>query len=587
MPGPEVIEMSTKKEIEMIRRAIAYAPVWAAMGVVLLLAGCGGGGSTTTTTTTGTDMGTLTAMGDTDTYTFKNAASGLELGINGQSQTAGTDVVQESAGTSDTYWHLMPINTTSSAYEYNVENMLTHQVLGILNASTSTGAQALQYSDNGTNDHVWEFYQLTDGNYLIKNVNSGYYLQDDGSGATSSATIDQGARSINEAGCTCQEWTIASSGNAAYPSPLAVSGTGIYVHDPYMLQDPATHIYWLYGTHQTIAYSTDMSTFTYTTETTPNGACTAAQGTYWITDDGHCPIIGPDFASWSGLQTPPSDNSGNNVDTWAPSLLYDSGTSTYYLYYAVPYEPSTGAEAVIGLATSSTPYGPWTDKGYVVSSWSNASSAPPTGDATTWNFNSATTWNAIDPAPFTDANGNWWLVFGSWSDGTHLMELQSPTSNSSAATIGFPVSSGSNAYPVTTSAATSTWTKIGERANGEEGPFIYYWNGYYYYFAPINTCCAGTTSTYREIYGRSQTVTGPYYDRGGINLANGGGTILLSSHGNIYGPGGASVFTDTGASGTESLPTIVYHYYDGNNNGTPTLGINRLAFTADGWPYIQ
>jgi arabinan endo-1,5-alpha-L-arabinosidase len=513
-------------------------------------------------------MGTLTSMGDTNTYTLKNAASSLVLGISGQSQTASANAVQESTGTADTYWHFMPMGNS----EYNVENMLTHQVLGILSASTAAGAQALQYSDNGTADHLWDFYLLTDGNYLIKNVNSGYYLQDDSSGTTSSATIDQGARSASVAGCTCQEWAITSSGNAAYPAPITVTGTGIHVHDPFMLQDPATHIYWLYGTHQTLAYSTDGTTFTYTTETLGStGACTAAQGTYWFTDDSYCPIIGPDFASWSGLQTPLAYNSEKNTDVWAPDVLYSNGT--YYQYYAIPYDPSTGAEAVIGLATSTTPYGPWTDQGYVVTSWT-ASAALPSPNP--WGFYKPTTWNAIDPSPFIDASGNWWLIFGSWSDGTHLLELQSPSTATSSATIGFPVSSDS-----------STWTKIGSRSAGEEGPFIYYWNGYYYYFAPINVCCAGTASTYREIYGRSTSVTGPYYDRGGISLASGGGTILISSHGNIYGPGGASIFTDTGVSGNQNLPTIVYHYYDGNANGIPTLGINRLGFTSDGWPYIQ
>ncbi len=477
--------------------------------------------------------------------------------------------MQENTGTTDTNWHFMPMGND----EYNVENMLTHQVLGILSASTAIGAQALQYSDNGTADHLWEFYLLTDGNYLIKNANSSLYLEDAGSASTSSATIDQGARSSNTAGCTCQEWAVTSTGNAAYPAPKTVAGTGIYVHDPFMLQDPLTHYYWLYGTHQTIAYSTDGTTFTYTTKSTPDGACSTAQGNYWITDDNHCPIIGPDFTSWTGLQTPPSDNSGENIDTWAPDVLYYNGT--YYQYYAVPYEPSTGGEAVIGLATSSTPYGPWTDKGYVVTSWTNGTTPPPAINP--WGLVSTTTWNAIDPSPFIDASGNWWLIFGSWYDGTHLLQIQSPTTATSNSTIGFPVSS-----------ASSTWTTIGYRPlDGEEGPFIYYWNGYYYYFAPINVCCNEISSTYREIYGRSATVTGPYYDRGGVSLANGGGTILISSHNNVYGPGGASVFTDTGISGSEAIPTIVYHYYDGNNSGTPTLGINVLGWTADGWPYIQ
>ena len=32
---------------------------------------------------------------------------------------------------------------------------------------------------------------------------------------------------------------------------------------------------------------------------------------------------------------------------------------------------------------------------------------------------------------------------------------------------------------------------------------------------------------------------------------------------------------------------LVYHYYDGNNNGNPALGLNLLGWTADGWPYVQ
>lgn len=86
---------------------------------------------------------------------------------------------------------------------------------------------------------------------------------------------------------------------------------------------------------------------------------------------------------------------------------------------------------------------------------------------------------------------------------------------------------------------------------------------------------------------RSSSPTGPYLDRGGVDLRDGGGTILLSAHGNIVGPGGQSVFTDVGPDRSKWLPMLVYHYYNGSNNGTPTLGINRLGFTVDGWPYVE
>lgn len=553
-----------------------------ALSAMVVLTGCGGGSGGGTTAPpappappTTPDMGTIVNVSNptlyTNQYQIKNAASGMVLGISGQSQTAGANVVQEAnTNSTDSMWHLVP--NVYADDRMNIENMLTHQVIGLSStessaglpsaASMSAGAQAGQYSDTGTDDEDWVFYLLSDGNYLIKNHYSGYFLEDANSGATSSATIDQGARATTGTGCTCQEWALAATTTAAYPMPLAIQGTGIFVHDPFMLQDPVTHLYWLYGTHQTLAYSADLSTFTYTNSSSQYGACTVAQGTFWLTDANRCPIIGPDFPSWTGLQTPPSDNNGGNIDTWAPSLMFMNGT--YYQYYAVPYEPSTGAEAVIGLATSTTPFGPWTDKGFVITSWTAATTGPPANNP--WGFNATTTWNAIDPAPFVDASGNWWLQWGSWSDGMHVVQLDPAT--------GLRLASN------------TTISKIAFRYWGEEGSFIYYWNGFYYYFGSINPCCS-PTSTYRIIYGRSASPTGPFLDRGGQDLSNSSGTILLSTHGNIVGPGGESIFTDTGANGTESLPTLVYHYYDGNNNGTPTLGINRLSFTSDGWPYIQ
>jgi arabinan endo-1,5-alpha-L-arabinosidase len=484
----------------------------------------GGGGSNPTPS--GPDMGTITSVSDNDQFKLQNAATNNLLGITGQSQTAGTNVDQTAdGGTQDQLWHFFPDGNGYSA----VENMLTHQVLGISGASKSAGAQALEWADNGTTDHDWLFYKLTDGNYLIKNFNSGLYLQVDTS--ASPMVVDQAARATSGTGCTCQEWKVTDTGTAAYPMPLSVSGSGIYVHDPNMIQD-ASGTFWLYGTHNTLASSADMTSFTAVS-----------------TGD-----INPDFSWWASENT---TGTGGRTDIWAPIVMYANGT--YYQYYSIPiYDtPSQagtnkGAEAVIALATSSNPNGPWVDAGKIISSCGSEPGC-------------TTQFNAIDPAPFIDAAGNWWLSFGSWNDGIHILQLDPTT--------GLRLASNATLY------------NIASRAAGEEGSIIYLhvFNGtqYYYYFAPVSICCVGTSSTYRIIIGRSTSATGPFTDRGGLDLSNGGGTVLLSAHANIYGPGGQSVMTV----GTQ--PLLVYHYYDGNNNGTPTLGLNKLSFDSSGWPYIQ
>lgn len=49
----------------------------------------------------------------------------------------------------------------------------------------------------------------------------------------------------------------------------------------------------------------------------------------------------------------------------------------------------------------------------------------------------------------------------------------------------------------------------------------------------------------------------------------------------VIGPGGQSVLL------VGSQAVMVYHCYDGTNNGTPTLGANDLQFDSDGWPSVQ
>ncbi len=225
---------------------------------------------------------------------------------------------------------------------------------------------------------------------------------------------------------------------------------------------------------------------------------------------------------------------------WAPELYEHDGT--WYLYYAASTFGSN--RSVIGLMTSpsldvdSPDYG-WVDQGLV---WSSEPGA--------------TAYNAIDAGIVEDDDGTPWMTFGSFWGGIQLVELEWPS--------GKPVA---DAEPVTIATR-------GNATNAIEAPFLVHRDGWYYLFVSRDRCCAGLDSTYSIAVGRSATVTGPYLDSWGNDMRYGGGDELLSTHGDMVGPGGQSY----------SDGYLALHYYDATLGGDFRLDIRRLAWTDDGWP---
>jgi arabinan endo-1,5-alpha-L-arabinosidase len=227
---------------------------------------------------------------------------------------------------------------------------------------------------------------------------------------------------------------------------------------------------------------------------------------------------------------------------WAPDIHEHDGT--YYLYYAVSTVGKNNS--VIALATNTTldPTDPnyrWVDQGKVVRS------VP------------ASNFNAIDPGIVEDAAGTPWLVFGSYWSGIQMVQLEWPTGKRSSDPARLQLADRKLA------------------PNAIEAPSIVSHDGWYYLFTSWDRCCQGTDSTYKIVVGRSQQVTGPYVDRDGRSLLDGGGTLIKSSSGSHVGPGGQSV----------SGKFIAYHYYDATADGAQTLGLQRLSWTKDGWPALS
>ena len=62
-----------------------------------------------------------------------------------------------------------------------------------------------------------------------------------------------------------------------------------------------------------------------------------------------------------------------------------------------------------------------------------------------------------------------------------------------------------------------------------EAPFIVQHGNDWYLFVSWDFCCRGPNSDYKVVVGRAEQVTGPYRDRDGKLLSEGGGTLILEA----------------------------------------------------------
>jgi arabinan endo-1,5-alpha-L-arabinosidase len=227
-------------------------------------------------------------------------------------------------------------------------------------------------------------------------------------------------------------------------------------------------------------------------------------------------------------------------DFWAPDLTYFDGE--YHLYYAAS---SFGTNnSVIGLATNATldadsPDYEWVDRGMVIRSRD-------TDD-----------FNAIDADVAFDERGVPWLSFGSFWDGLKMRRLDRAT--------GLLSTVDTTLYPLASRGGAAI-----------EGPSIVRKGRYWYLFASFDFCCRGVNSDYQVVVGRSTSIHGPYVDRDGVPLLQGGGTVLLRGYNGFQGTGGGDVYGTT---------LYVHHYYDAADGALPKGSVRPIHWK-DGWPSL-
>jgi arabinan endo-1,5-alpha-L-arabinosidase len=261
-----------------------------------------------------------------------------------------------------------------------------------------------------------------------------------------------------------------------------------------------------------------------------------------------------DFAHWDklgGALIPPRSNT--NYQYWAPEITENRGR--YYLYYAMGDDDPE--HFVIRVAISSKPEGPYLDSGAVLM------------DCQKNRF-------TIDPFPFRDVNGQWYLFYAcdfpfdspGYHAGTGIRVnrlLNMTTPGNDCRTVVRP------AFDWTLYQANRRMDVFG-RTFAEwhtiEGPCVVKHEGKYYcFYSGANW----RTSRYGVDYVVADNPLGPYTGAGDH------ARVLHSVPGKVFGPGGISIVT--GPDGATQY--VVYHAW--NREMTERqMCIDKLEWTPDG-----
>lgn len=239
---------------------------------------------------------------------------------------------------------------------------------------------------------------------------------------------------------------------------------------------------------------------------------------------------------------------------WAPYVTKVG--SEYRLYYSL--SSAVARLSVIGLATSSSPEGPWTEKGLVVTSTNNT----------------AIQTNAIDPTVITTDAGLQYMYYGSAWDGIYILKLDPTT--------GLAATAGDKGTRI----ANRGFTNGAYNGNIEAAEIIYNPTlKKYYLFMSYDWL----QTKYNVRVGKADSPTGPFYDYNGADLNTNidhGPMIVapyeFTGHGGWQGTGHCGVFDDGNGQyymAHNGRPGINAYFMD--------LHVRKIAWTPDGWPVVS
>ncbi len=354
---------------------------------------------------------------------------------------------------------------------------------------------------------------------------------------------------------------------------------GASVHDPSIIK--ADGKYYIFGSHMTGAVSSDLRSW----EEIGNG--------YSINNPIFDKLLTTEEAfAYAGSKHSLIKTDDRGTHVWAPDVIYNREQGLYYMYFCTT---STWNASNLCYAVSENVDGPYKWQGALIYSGFAARQLPETDVldyvteefarenyiSGTGEYNVQLYPNAIDPSVFYDADGRLWMVYGSWSGGIFLLELDP--------------ASGEVLHPQADE-ANNVDAYYGRRLLGGghksiEGPYIWYdqESGYYYLFVSYGSLTR--EGGYQIRVFRSDKPDGDYVDMNGaypdvFDAEHAGFGLKLS--GNYYLPGLTQAYMATGHNSAftddDGRSYIVYHTRFDNGTEMHEPRVHQLHINQEGWP---
>lgn len=318
-------------------------------------------------------------------------------------------------------------------------------------------------------------------------------------------------------------------GNRQPHRRLAVQVDTLMVHDPVMAYERGT--YYLLSTGNGLQWATSKDRRSWVIQPTP---------------------FIEQIPQWTHDSVP-----GFRNHVWAPDII--RWNNRWWLAYSCStFGKNTSAIGLMSAEHLNSPH--WRDEGCLVASMEKRDQ-----------------WNAIDPCLVVDDNDQLWMTWGSFWDGIQIAPIKDNRVNAAETkTIARRFRKGDPNAPE------NPTSKFAGR-NAIEAPFILKHGGWYYLFVSWDYCCRGAKSNYRVAVGRSKAVDGPYLDREGKDMNDGGGTLFLEGDKQQYEAAGHCAVYDL--DGGQTL--FICHGYSVRLEGASILIQRNVSWTADGWPELQ